>query len=98
MSKNNLNKLDLIKLLSKKKGFSINFSKQIIDDLIEILINQIKMGQLNLKNLGSFELIHKEERIGRNPKTMKEFKVSSRKSIRFISSKKITDILNNNNG
>ena len=97
MSKNNLNKLDLIKLLSKK-GFSINFSKHIIDDLIEILINQIKMGQLNLKNLGSFELIHKEERIGRNPKTMKEFKVSSRKSIRFISSKKITDILNNNNG
>ena len=56
------------------------------------------MGQLNLKNLGSFELIHKEERIGRNPKTMKEFKVSSRKSIRFIPSKKITDILNNNNG
>ena len=98
MHKKNLNKLDLIKLLSKQKGFSINFSKHIIEDLVYILINQIKMGQLNLKNLGSFELIHKNERIGRNPKTKKEFKISSRKSIKFIASKKITDILNNYNG
>ncbi len=95
MYKKNLNKLHLIRSLSEKKGYPINFSKKIIDDLIKILINQIKAGQLNLKNLGSFELVQKNERIGRNPKTKKEFIISSRKSIRFIASKKIIDDLNN---
>ena len=33
-----LKKKDIIKNLSEKTGFSINFSKKLIDDLIEILL------------------------------------------------------------
>ena len=34
-------------------------------------INQEKY--LNLKNIGTFKIINKKERIGRNPKTKEEF-------------------------
>ena len=38
MMKNNFKKIDLANNLSRKKGFSVLFSKKIIDDLIETLI------------------------------------------------------------
>ena len=93
--KNNLTKIDIIKELSKKTGFSINFSKKLINDLIDILNVQIKIGQLNLKNLGSFKIINKNQRIGRNPKTKQEFVIRERKSVRFKPSHKLSQKLKN---
>jgi len=91
MNKNNLIKDDIIKNLSHRSGFSSNLSKKIIDDLIEILISRIVNKGLNLKNLGSFNLLKKKERLGRNPKTKEEFIISARKSLRFVASKKLID-------
>jgi len=90
----NLKKLDIIKNLSDNTGFSLNFSKKLIDDLIKILSINIKTDNLKLKNIGTFKLLNKKERIGRNPKTKKEFIISARKSISFSPSKKISEDLN----
>ena len=94
MLKKDFKKIDLIKDLSLKTGYSQNYSKKIVDDLINIFIQNIKSGNLNLKNIGSFKLLNKKERIGRNPKTIEEFIITSRKSLSFTSSKKIIDNLN----
>ena len=94
MYKTNLKKIDLAKQLKIKTGFSTNISKKLINDLIEILTEVIKTGYLNLKNIGSFKIINKKERMGRNPKTKEEFIISSRKSISFIPSKKLLQNLN----
>ena len=64
-----------------------------MNDLLEILVENISKGNLNLKNIGSFNLI-KKKRIGRNPKTKEEFIIRARKSISFSLSKKISDELN----
>ena len=94
MHSNNLKKIDIVKNVSLKTGFSINLSKKIIDDLIKILIQNLKEDSLNLKNMGSFRLIHKKERIGRNPKTKEAFIISERKSVHFYPSQKILKKLN----
>ena len=94
MSNNNLKRIDLAKSLSKKKGFSKLLSKELIDSLISIQIINIKKKNLNLKNIGTFKIIHKNERIGRNPKTKKIYTISSRKSISFLASKKLTKLIN----
>ena len=93
MFKKNLKKEDIVKNVSSKTGFSFNFSKKLIENLIQIIIQNIKTGDFNLKNIGSFKLIKKKERIGRNPKTKEEFLISARNSISFTSSKKITEKL-----
>ena len=93
MFKKNLKKEDIVKNVSSKTGFSFNFSKKLIENLIQIIIQNIKTGDFNLKNIGSFKLIKKKERIGRNPKTKEEHLISARTSISFTSSKKITEKL-----
>ena len=93
MPENNSKKLDLAKDLSQDLGYSNNFSKKLVEDLINIFIKNIKNGDLNLKNIGSFKIVDKKERIGRNPRTKEEFIISSRKSIIFKSSKKILNYL-----
>ena len=94
MNRTNFKKNDIINNLSYKTGFSKNYSKKIINDLINILISNLAEGDLVLKNIGSFKLKSKKERIGRNPKTKEEFLISSRRTISFIPSKSLTSILN----
>tara|TARA_E500000178_G_C17011047_1_gene750552 strand:+ start:730 stop:1026 length:297 start_codon:yes stop_codon:yes gene_type:complete len=90
VSKENLKKIDIAKNLSQKTGFSINYSKKIINNLIEIMTQIIKEGNLNIKNIGSFSTVNKKERIGRNPKTKEEFTITSRRTVIFKSSKKLS--------
>ena len=89
----NIKKKDLIKNISFKTGLSYNLSKKIFSDLVSALINNINNGGLILKNIGSFRIIDKKQRIGRNPKTREEFLISPRKTISFTPSKKINKIL-----
>ena len=86
---NNLKKKDLIKNLHQQTGFPSNYAKKIINDLIEIVITNISRGDFIIKNIGSFRIINKKERIGRNPKTGKEYIISSRRAITFRASKKL---------
>tara|TARA_B110000444_G_scaffold222586_1_gene224613 strand:- start:271 stop:561 length:291 start_codon:yes stop_codon:yes gene_type:complete len=94
VNKNNLTKKDLARTLSQKIGFSTNLSKKLIDDLIFILLQKIKTKKINLKNIGTFKLIKKKERLGRNPKTKEPFTISARKSVSFIPSKKLSNSIN----
>ena len=96
MKKNNLTKIDIAKELSKKTGYSLELSKILINNLLIVLISAIKKNKLNLKNIGTFRLINKSERIGRNPITKENFVITSRKSISFIASKKLLSVVNLN--
>ena len=95
MLKINFKKDDLINNLSKETGLSFNYSKKLINDLIQLLIINIKDNDLRLKNLGSFILVSKKKRIGRNPKTLEEFEISARKSLIFNPSKNLLEKINN---
>ncbi len=87
-------KVDLTKNLSSKTGFSIQYSKKLINDLIGILIKNIALNGLSLKNVGTFKLIKKKKRLGRNPKTKETFVITERKALSFTASKKLQDKLN----
>jgi len=94
VKKNNITKIDIAKELSKKTGYSLELSKILINNLLIVLISAIKKNKLNLKNIGTFRLINKSERIGRNPITKENFVITSRKSISFIPSKKLLSVVN----
>tara|TARA_Y100001958_G_C20960742_1_gene359652 strand:+ start:396 stop:692 length:297 start_codon:yes stop_codon:yes gene_type:complete len=98
MEQKNLNKFkrkDLYTLLASKTGLSNIAAKKIIDDLINILKNQIKKGNINLKNFGTFKILNKKERIGINPKNKIKYVVTARKSVSFIPSDVLKKKLNN---
>tara|TARA_B110001452_G_C14974489_1_gene340600 strand:+ start:114 stop:413 length:300 start_codon:yes stop_codon:yes gene_type:complete len=90
----NITKLDISKKINSKIGFSSLYTKEITEDFIEILKKIIKNNGVNIKNFGSFKIIYKKDRVGRNPKTKKNYKIESRKVLSFIISKKISSKIN----
>ena len=67
----NITKEDIIKSISSQTGYSKNLSKKLINDIITSITYCVKSGDFNLKNIGSFKIKYKKERIGRNPITKK---------------------------
>ncbi len=94
--RNNFKKEDIIKELSFKTGFSSNYSKKLINDLLDCMSDQITKTNLNLKNFGIFKVTFKDKRIGRNPKTKKEYIISARKSLKFVASEHLKNYVNDN--
>mgnify|MGYP001170454140 CR=1 FL=1 len=93
MTKKNFKKIDLVDLICLNTGLSNNFSKKLVNDILYIMNKNISSGYLNLKNIGTFELVEKKQRLGRNPKTKEEYIISARKSIRFKAAKHLLNYL-----
>ena len=87
----NLTKKEIINSIYMQLGFS----KKLIDNLIDVLIFSISKNKLNLKNIGTFNIVKKNSRLGRNPKTRQEFIITARKSISFKPSKTLLKKINN---
>ena len=84
MVKKNFTRKDLSNNIYKSLGFSRNFSSTLVDDLFEILIQHlIKFNKIKISSFGTFEVINKKARIGRNPKTREEAQITSRKVVKF---------------
>ena len=95
MVKKYLTRKDLSNKIHKVLGFSKNFSSKIVDDFIELLADElIKKNKVKISSFGTFKIINKKERIGRNPKTKVEAKISSRKVATFKPSLIIKEKLN----
>jgi len=96
MKKINFKKSEISNDFSQNIGYSSNYSKKLVNDLLDCMIENICNSDLKLKNFGSFKIISKSKRIGRNPKTKEEFIIQSRKSLKFTPSKGFLNLLNDN--
>ena len=91
----NLTKRELVNAVYLQLGFS----KQIIENLIEeffsiIIFNLINKKTIKISNFGTFSVRLKKSRIGRNPKTKEEKKISERNVVLFKSSKEFKEFIN----
>ena len=91
IKKINLTKKDISKKINFKTGLPTVYVNKITDDFIDILKNLITNKEINIKNFATFKTIKKNDRIGRNPKNKKIYKINARKSLSFITSKKLND-------
>ena len=97
MTKKNFTRKDLSNKIFKNIGISKNLSSKIVDNFFETLISEIiKSNKIKISSFGTFRVLHKKERIGRNPKTKIEAKIISRKVIKFIPSSMLKEELNKN--
>ena len=93
--KQNLGKKEIVNNLRSVIGFSSRNIQKITEEIIEIITSNLKdQKKINLKNLGSFKVILKKEREGRNPKTKEKFKIKSRNAIQFKSSESLKKKIN----
>ena len=93
--KQNLGKREIITKLTSAIGFSSKNVQKITEDIIEIIIsNLVYNKKINLKNLGTFNVVFKNEREGRNPKTKEKFIITSRNTIKFKASETLKKKIN----
>ena len=97
MSKKNFTRKNLYNKIYQKLGFSKNISAIIIDDFFKSISSVlVEKSNIKISNLGTFKVVKKNERMGRNPKTKEDAKISARKIVKFIPSDKIKEKLNKN--
>ena len=97
MINKNFTRKDLSIKIFKNLGFTKNVSSKIVDDFFEILILEIiKSNKIKISSFGTFSVLNKKERIGRNPKTKIEAKICSRKVVKFKSSSLLKEKFNKN--
>ena len=95
MVKKNFTRKDLSNKIYQKLGFSKNFSSKLIDNFFESLIEElIKTNKMKISSFGTFNVISKKKRIGRNPKTKEEKIISERNVILFRPSKELKKLIN----
>ena len=95
MLKKNFTRKDLSNKIYKNLGFSKNISSVIIDDFFEYIVSGlIKLNKIKISSFGTFEVINKKERVGRNPKTKIAAKIMARKVVKFKASNTIKERLN----
>ena len=84
MTKKNFTRKNLISKIYQNVGFSKNFSSKIIDNFFESLISALVISnKIKISSFGTFSILNKKERMGRNPKTGVQAKIISRKVVKF---------------
>ena len=89
MSQHKVTRETIAKQLSIEFGIAYSSVYKKIDRILEIWGNEITNSDSSIRNIGSFKIKKKNDRIGRNPKTKEEYVIKSRKVISFKKSNKL---------
>ena len=91
----NLTKKDLSAMLRKELKLSVDISDSLVDEFFQTIKTTLRSQRnLKLSGFGSFEIFTTKERVGRNPKTMENYKIPSQNKVRFSSTSKAKYFLN----
>ena len=91
----NTTRKNLYNKIHKTLGLSKNISSRIIDDFFELFSTElINKERIKIHSFGTFQVVNKKERVGRNPKTKIEAKITARKIVKFKPSQKIKEKIN----
>ena len=91
----NLTKKSLSAILKKELKLSFDISDSLVDEFF-LSIKATLRSQKNIKlsGFGTFERFRTKERMGRNPKSMENFKIPSQNKVRFSPTSKAKYFLN----
>ncbi|MEQ1665149.1 MAG: integration host factor subunit alpha [Bdellovibrionales bacterium] len=95
VEKSTITKADIVEKVYQKIGFS----KKEASELVEMVFNQLKNTlcdgeKVKISGFGNFVVRQKKERIGRNPQTGDQIKISARRVLTFRPSQVLKAILN----
>lgn len=87
-------KRDLIDQLSEKRGLTKSESKDVIEDIFELIRKGLKNDrQVKLTGFGTLELANRKGRVAKNPQTGKDMAIEPGVRVRFKVSKKLKESL-----
>ena len=91
----NITKKNIINSIYMQIGFSKKISENLLEDLLNLLINNLKQNKkVKISNFGTFTVRNKKSRVGRNPLTKEKKTISKRNVVLFKPSKEFKAFIN----
>ena len=91
----NLTKKELVNSIYMQMGFSKQISGNLLEEFLDLIIKNLNSEKkIKISNFGTFSIRKKKSRIGRNPKTKEEKKISERNVVTFKPSKEFKQFVN----
>ena len=91
----NLTKKHLSAQLKKELKLSVDISDSLVDEFFQVMKTTLRTKKnIKLSGFGSFETFITKERMGRNPKSMENYRIPSQNKVRFSPTSKAKYFLN----
>ena len=75
---------ELANIIAEKHGLTKKASHELVSDVLDVIKDKVSSGdQIRLFGFGSFSLVNKPARKGRNPKTGEEISIEAKDVVRF---------------
>ena len=92
----NLTKKEVINSIYMQIGYSKKILDIVLNDILNLIIDNLKKKKkVKISNFGTFEIRHKKQRLGRNPKTKEAKLISERNVVLFKPSTDFKKFINN---
>lgn len=87
-----MNKEDLVKLVSEKTGITKKAAEQAQKAVIEGISSTLEKGDsISLVGFGSFKVVERAAREGRNPSTGEKMQILASKAVKFTPGKSLKE-------
>ena len=85
-----MTKADIVRLIAQSTGLTKTDTAAVVDGFIESVIGALERGDhIEIRGFGTFKVVDRAPRTGRNPRTGSEVKISSRRAPTFKPSKEL---------
>ena len=90
-----MNKTELVAAMAEKAELSKKDTEKAVKAFTEVVAEElVKGGKIQLVGFGTFEVVNKAAREGRNPRTGETMKIAASKAPKFKAGKALKDIVN----
>lgn len=87
-----MNKTEFVEAVAKESKASKAAAAQVVNALIAVVEKSLKKGEsIQITGFGTFDVVKRAARKGRNPATGKEIKIAASKAPRFKAGKALKD-------
>ena len=90
-----MNKTELVAAIAENAELSKKDSEKALKAFIDVVTNELKKGEkIQLVGFGTFEVVERAAREGRNPLTGAKMKIKASKAPKFKAGKALKDVVN----
>ncbi|MGO4706859.1 HU family DNA-binding protein [Microvirga sp. 2MCAF38] len=90
-----MNKNDLIEFLAEEYELTKTFTKELVESVFTKISETASKGhEVSIFGFGTFKLVERKPRKGRNPRTGEPVKIAASKSLKFKPSKAVKEAVN----
>ena len=90
-----MNKSELVEAMAKKTTETKKATEESLNALTEVITEELAKGEkIQLVGFGTFEIVKRAARKGKNPQTGEELKIPASKVPKFKAGKALKDIVN----